>query len=179
MAEEIWDLYDVKGNKTGRTWERKRAKEIPEGFYHMVCDILVKHVDGDYLLMQRDPNKQPYPGHYEASAGGSALSGEDPLTCAHRELLEETGIDSHSFRLISNTVSERSKCIFYSYLTEVDCLKDSVILQEGETVAYKWVNRDGLLDYTKSELTIPSHNKRYESYLEELLKENDSTKNGK
>ena len=26
---EIWDLYDEKGNKTGETWERSRAKEIP------------------------------------------------------------------------------------------------------------------------------------------------------
>ena len=30
---EIWDLYDEQGNKTGETWERSRAKEIPEGRY--------------------------------------------------------------------------------------------------------------------------------------------------
>lgn len=171
MTEEIWDLYDVEGNKTGRTWERRRAKEIPEGYYHMVCDILVKHVDGDYLLMQRDPNKEAYPGRYEASAGGSALQGEDPLTCAHRELLEETGIDSHSFRLISNTVSDRSKCIFFSYVTIVDCPKDSIVLQEGETTDYKWVSKAGLIDYTNSDLSIATHNKRFEAYFEEIKNE--------
>ena len=171
MAEEIWDLYDAEGNKTGRTWERKRAKEIPEGYYHMVCDILVKHVDGDYLLMQRDPNKEAYPGRYEASAGGSALTGEEPLECAHRELLEETGIDSNSFRLISNTVSDRSKCIFFSYLTVVDCPKDSIVLQEGETTAYKWVSKDGLFEYADSDISIATHNKRYEAYYEELKNE--------
>ena len=32
---EIRDLYDEQGNKTGETRERSRAKEIPEGRYHI------------------------------------------------------------------------------------------------------------------------------------------------
>ena len=50
---EIWDLYDEQGNKTGETWERSRAKEIPEGRYHIVCDILIRHQDGSFLLTFR------------------------------------------------------------------------------------------------------------------------------
>ena len=45
---EIWDLYDEQGNKTGETWERSRAYEIPEGRYHIVCDVLVRHQDGSF-----------------------------------------------------------------------------------------------------------------------------------
>ena len=55
---ELWDLYDAEGRPTGVTWERDSGRDFPEGMYHIVCDILVKHTDGDYLLMQRDLNKQ-------------------------------------------------------------------------------------------------------------------------
>ena len=75
---EIWELYDEQGNKTGETWERSRAYEIPEGRYHIVCDILVRHQDGKFLLTLRDSRKEMYPGCWEASAGGSALAGETP-----------------------------------------------------------------------------------------------------
>ena len=39
---EIWDLYNREGKKTGRTWERSHGggKGIPDGYYHMVVDIL-------------------------------------------------------------------------------------------------------------------------------------------
>ena len=53
---EIWDLYNREGEKTGQTWERtfEGYKQIPEGCYHMVVDILVQHVDGSFLLTKRD-----------------------------------------------------------------------------------------------------------------------------
>ena len=91
---ELWDLYDENGNKTGETFAREMEKEhgLPKGRFHIVCDILVRHDDGTFLLMKRDERKDVYPGYWEASAGGSALAGETPLMCAKRELFEETGI---------------------------------------------------------------------------------------
>jgi 8-oxo-dGTP diphosphatase len=44
--------------------------------FHLVSEIIVKHEDGMYLLMQRDWKKPNSPGLYEATAGGSALKGE-------------------------------------------------------------------------------------------------------
>ena len=86
---EIWDAYDEKLNKIeGMTLVR--GEEVPDGVFHLVCEIIVKHADGTYLLMQRDPGKH-LGGMWEATAGGSALQGEDPMTCALRELSEETG----------------------------------------------------------------------------------------
>ena len=87
---EIWDAYDSDFNIIeGMTLIRGEENSIPDGIYHLVCTILVKHTDGTYLLMKRDLSKT-YPGMWEATAGGSALKGEDPLTCAFRELREET-----------------------------------------------------------------------------------------
>ena len=169
---EIWDLYDREGNKTGKTWERKfgNYKEIPEGYYHMVVDILVKHTDGSYLLTKRDMSKDVYPGYWEASAGGSALSGEEKLEAAKRELLEETGLTASSMELISHTFREPSHSMFYSYLAIVDADKDSVVLQEGETVDYKWVDDRGLIEYVDSDLAMKHHNDRYKDYIEQIRK---------
>lgn len=62
---------------------------IDDGMYHLVGEVIVKHIDGTYLIMQRDFKKH-YGGMWELTAGGSALLGETPLECAVRELREET-----------------------------------------------------------------------------------------
>ena len=67
-----------------------RGEPVPEGMYHLVSEVLVRHTDGSFLLMRRDPGKH-CGGLWEA-AGGSALRGEDAPACAGRELEEETGL---------------------------------------------------------------------------------------
>ena len=114
MASEIWDLYDLEGRKTGETWERSRAAEIPEGRVHIVCDILIRHRDGEFLLTRRDPNKKPYPGCLEASAGGSVLAGETAEEGARREMKEETGLDAGPLERISVTHRNGSKSVIMS-----------------------------------------------------------------
>ena len=167
---ELWDLYDRNGNRTGEVWERhhRNYMDIPEGWYHLVSDILVQHRDGSFLLTKRHIDKDLYPGYWEASAGGSAQLGEDPEDCAKRELFEETGILCNSFELVKITFSNRSPSLIYSYLAKVDCDKNSVVLQEGETTEYKWVDAAGLLAYAESELAIKSSVARYKSFYDKV-----------
>ena len=167
---EIWDLYDKEGRRTGQTWERSFGgyKQIPDGYYHMVVDILVQHVDGSFLLTKRDTSKDVYPGYWEASAGGSAIKGEEPEDAAKRELFEETGLTAISMKLVSRTFRDPSHSMFYSFLATVDADKDSVVLQEGETVDYKWVDDRGFIDYVESDLAIKTHNDRYKDVIERI-----------
>ena len=167
---ELWDLYDRNGNLTGEVWERRHGNymSIPEGRYHLVSDILVQHRDGSFLLTKRHIDKDLYPGYWEASAGGSAQLGEDPEDCAKRELFEETGILCNSFELVKITFSNRSPSLIYSYLAKVDCDKNSVVLQEGETTEYKWVDAAGLIEYAESELAIKSSVERYKSFYDKV-----------
>ena len=157
---EVWDAYDKDFNKISNMI-LIREEPIPEGIFHLVCDIIVKHKDGSYLLMQRDKRKH-FGGMWEATAGGSALRGETPLECAVRELREETGIESEHLTEIGRV---RSHNTFYvEFLCLTDCKKDSIILQDGETIAYKWVSRNELVSMKESELIT----ERMEKFIEEL-----------
>ena len=157
---ERWDAYDRNFQKVeGVTLIR--GEPIPEGLCHLVCDILVRHRDGTYLLMQRDRRKH-YGGMWEATAGGSALQNETPLECAVRELREETGIFSRELTEVGRVQSENT--VYVEFLCVTDCRKDSVRLQEGETIAYRWVSKEQLLAMQKEELVT----ERMQEYIEEL-----------
>lgn len=161
---EIWDAYFQDGTPAGRTLVR--GEPIPEGLYHLVCEILVRHVDGDYLLMQRDLRKTGYPGYWEATAGGSALQGEDAMTCARRELSEETGIAGGSFTEIGRFVSRDT--IYQQYLCVTDGDKAAVTLQEGETIAYRWVTEAEFVAFANSDGMIDTQRMRYQPFLRRM-----------
>ena len=165
---EIWDLYDEQGNKTGETWERSRAKEIPEGKYHIVCDILIRHRDGSFLLTLRDPGKDLYPGCWEASAGGSALAGETPEEAARREMAEETGLTAEKLDLIGITRKPETRSVIYAYLGEVACVKEDVRLQEGETAGFRWMEPLPFLQLIREEPVLQIQYPRYKPYLDRL-----------
>ena len=165
---EIWDLYDRQGNKTGETWERSRAMEIPEGKYHIVCDILIRHRDGSFLLTLRDPGKDPYPDCWEASAGGSALAGETPEEAARREMREETGLDAETMELIGTTWKPETRSVIFAFLGTVNCAKDAVRLQEGETAAYRWMAPEPFLRLIREEPVLKIQYPRYKPYLDRM-----------
>ena len=161
---EIWDEYDENFNIIdGVTLIRGEEESIPEGVYHLVVDILVKHKDGTYLLTKRDPNK-PNGSMWEASGGGSALKGENAYTAALRELKEETGIVAEKLEEVGRVVRPETKSIYAVFVCKTDCDKESIVLLEGETVAYKWVDRDTLVNMDGSELLTY----RVQTFLEEL-----------
>lgn len=137
---ELWDAYYRDGTPANRTLVR--GEPVPEGLYHLVCNVLVQHTDGEYLLMQRDLAKESWPGVFEASAGGSALQGEDMLAAAKRELAEETGIREGTFSLLYEGAGRTA--LHSGYLCVTDWPKDRITLQEGETVSYRWVTKEKL-----------------------------------
>ena len=163
---ELWDLYDKDGKPTGETHIRGEA--IPEGRYHIVCEVLLRHRDGDYLLMQRCADKYPNPGAWEATAGGSALSGEDALQCIRRELREETGLEGEDFRRVAYHVFDDRHSQISSFVAVTDDEKQSVRMQEGETQACRWVSEEEFIRFLRSGEGIVWQKMRYESYFRSL-----------
>ena len=158
---EIWDAYLADGTPAHQ--QLIRGQSIPEGLYHLSCDILVRHRDGDYLLMQRDTAKPNYGGWYEASAGGSALQGEDRLACARRELQEETGITQGDLTEIGRCIIKDT--IYHQYLCLTDCAKDSITLQPGETMSYRWVSEADFIAFIQSDQMIPRQRERFQPFF--------------
>ena len=48
---ELWDAYTRNGVKTGGVLVR--GQRMWPGIYHLVCEVLVRHIDGRYLCMIR------------------------------------------------------------------------------------------------------------------------------
>ena len=163
---ELWDGYYEDETLAGKDLVRGQA--IPKGLYHIVCDVLVCHEDGEYLLMQRDWKKETYPGMYESSAGGSVLKGETPLEGAKRELQEETGIVAENLQLLFRKVSQKSKAIHYGYLCITNQKKDSVCLQEGETISYLWLGKEEFLKFVDSDQFVASCRERFSEYFDSI-----------
>lgn len=164
---EKWDAYDKYGNILDGFL--LRGDVIPQGKLHLVVEIIVKHRDGSFLMMQRSEDKSSYPNYFEISAGGAVLQGETSKEGALRELKEETGIDSWiSFTPIHRVISEEGHYIFDNYLVITDVEKDSICYQEGETQSHQWIGLDTLNQYIEQELIVPSQAKR----LKELLAQN-------
>ena len=148
---ELWDAYNSNFEKIeGLILIREEQDKIPQGVYHLVCEILVRHTDGTYLLMKRDPTKPLFPNLWEATAGGSALKGESPVEGAMRELREETGIEAETLEQLDWSLGKT--CIHCRYLCVTNCAKDSIKLQEGETCDYRWVSAEEVLAMPESEL---------------------------
>ena len=159
---ELWDAYDESLNKIDDV-VLIRGEQIPSNCFHLVCEIIVKHKDGSYLIMQRD-NRKHFGGMWEATAGGSALQSENPLSCARRELREETGIIADNLVEIGRVLHHGHKSFYVEYLYITDVDKDSIVLQEGETSDYKWITANELRKLSKDELAT----QRILNFVEEL-----------
>lgn len=105
-------------------------------------------VDGEVILLsQEQPMKPTYPG----LPGGRIDEGEDPLSAAKRELLEETGYSSGAWELLAS-YNEGSKIDFENTLFLArDCKKIAdQHLDSGERIKVGLVSFDELLEAAKN-----------------------------
>lgn len=160
-ADELWDVLDANRRPVGRT--HRRGDLLPPGDYHMVVHVWVRNARGEYLLTQRAPNKG-YPLFWEAT-GGSAISGDDSLSAALRELREETGLapDPASGTLLRTLKS--SDCFADVWRFEYDFDLSKIVFQPGETVAARAARPEEILRLSREGKLVPY------SYLEEMMGE--------
>ena len=163
---ELWDAYNKNEEKVGV--DLVRGEAIPKGLYALAVSTVVRHKDGTYLLMKRDESKAIAPGFEEVGAGGAVQKGETPRQAAYRELWEETGIKATRLDPIFHLISEGTQGIYYGYLCLTDVPKDSIVLQAGETSAYRWVTQEELLAFCDSDACIPAQRIWLEGFLDEL-----------
>lgn len=138
MPKELWDAYDREGTPLG--YDLVRGEPMPDGSYHLVVEIHPITHDGRVLLTKRHPDK-PWGGYWEIT-GGSVVKGETPVQGALRELREETGVTVSETSLLPVYVEARQgidayPTIYHSYIAFFDPDKQTIRLQEGETIDYQ------------------------------------------
>ncbi|MBD5117384.1 MAG: NUDIX domain-containing protein [Ruminococcaceae bacterium] len=164
---EYWDLYDRNIQKTGEVIQR--GKTVPEGKYHLVCDIAVIDNMGRILLTKRHPDK-PYPLYWECS-GGSVVTGEMPIDGAVRELFEETGIKAEKEELTELGITYGNHAIYFNYLLRRDIELSSLVLQSDETVDAKLADKAEYERMVNENLIVPLVAGRFsELGVDKLLK---------
>ena len=85
---ETWDLLDLAGQPTGEV--HRRGTPLPDGRMHRAVHVWLYLPDGRLLIQQRASTTEHHPGRWGIT-GGSVLAGEDTLTAARRECVEELG----------------------------------------------------------------------------------------
>lgn len=138
--DEIWDVYDAAGNKTGRT--AKRVLPLAKGDYHLVVHIWIKNAANQWLIQKRADNLEWSPGWW-AATGGSVVAGEDSLTGAIRETEEEIGVTLKAEQLQHMERITRSDSIIDVWLAEAEVNLADCVLEDAVT-EIKWVSTDEL-----------------------------------
>ena len=140
---ELWDILDVNGKTTGRIHER--GKPMNKGEHHLEVSVWIENDNGEYLISQRSPNKT-YPNMWECT-GGSAVTGDDSLTTALKEVKEELGItlEPHNGRMIQHhlpcsTVGCHGLIDVWLFRQNVDI--SNIILAPDETCNAMWASHE-------------------------------------
>ncbi|MCD7826122.1 MAG: NUDIX domain-containing protein [Clostridiaceae bacterium] len=137
---ELWDVYNQKKERTGRTMVRNDWNMQP-GEYHLSVLGVLRRSDGKFLITKRAGTKEWAPGWWEVS-GGAALAGEDSKDAVLREIKEETGLDVSGwdggflFDYRRDNPKEKDNYFVDVYRFEGEFGDADIHLQESETEAY-------------------------------------------
>lgn len=95
--EELIDILDEKGNKTGEILTREQVHK--KGLWHRIVVVSIIDKNGHLLMQQRSNNKESNPSKWDVSVAGHITSGQNSIEAAIREVSEELGMKIHKEEL--------------------------------------------------------------------------------
>ena len=161
---EYWDVLDVKGKKTGRIVQR--GKKLGKNEFHLVVHVWIKNNLGKYLISKRTPNKT-YPNMWETT-GGAAISGDNSLKTALKEVKEELGIDLEPtkgqclFRIKKENGETPNFLDVWLFEEDIDI--SQIVFQQDETCDAKWVTKNEILEMIEKGDFVDTY-----SYLDKIF----------
>ena len=151
---EKYDLYDDERLLLGKTLTR--GQEPGKGENRMVVHICIFNSKGEMLIQQRVDEKKFFPSLWDISVGGCSVAGETSRMAAHRELLEEMGIDlDFSKKRAFFTINFHHGFDDWYILNNMDIDISTLTLQADEVQGVKWSSLDEILDLLKDNKFIP------------------------
>lgn len=139
---EILDIYDEKGNRTGRTAERSTF--LPKGDYFLCAHVILENQDGLFLIQKRSDKKPTRPGQWDITAG-AVDAGETSLDGALREAKEEIGLTLPRDQMQFLFRDRRRSCYHDVYYIKMPFSLKDCTMQETEVQALDLVSEEKLL----------------------------------
>lgn len=126
---------------------KQQGADATEGRWLVIPRTLCFILSGDdVLLMKRGEHRRVFPGRYNG-VGGHIERDEDPLACARREVLEETGLAVPDLRLravYNIDAGEQTGILLFVFTGTSDQREPLVESDEG---TLHWIPLASLLDY--------------------------------
>ena len=167
---ELWDIYDINKNKTGRTTTRKNF-ELKKGEYHIVVTAIILNSKNEILISKRAEHKR-HALMWECS-GGSILAGETSLEGMLREIKEELGIEFSKEEAIFLKEIRRDKIppdFKDLWLFQRDVKDEEITFPDGEAIDYKWVTIEEFVNMCNRKEIVHTVDFGLEEYNEALNK---------
>lgn len=138
---ELWDVYNINREKTGKVIDRHVCEILQDGEYHLVTEAIIINSKQEILMSKRAESKTKYPLMWECN-GGSVKSGEDTLQAILRELKEELGIAlNENEAIFYKTIrDDKAKDFKDIWIFRKDIYLKELSFTDNEVIEAKWVS---------------------------------------
>lgn len=176
--EELIDVLDNKGNKTGIIKKKSDIKK--DGDYHRAIAVLVINNNNEILMQKRSSNKKVYPNLWSIFVKGHVQAGETSIDACIRELSEEVGINitgnelNYLYTIFEEVIKENFiERIFYdTYILRKDFNLNDITIQEEELSEIKLVDSNNVISLIENndKSLVPNYEdyKRIITYLKDM-----------
>lgn len=100
---------------------------------------------------------------------GSVIAGEDSISGAKRELVEETGIKNIDKQIVFLGTITTKDWIVDSYIVKLDTPIYDLKLQDGEVINARWADMYEFEDMCSEKVIVPATINRFNLYRDKLI----------
>ena len=136
---EYRDLYDKNKQMTGKSYIK--GESIPDEYYNIIVNIIIKNSSDEFLIQKRVPKK----GGQWALTGGHPKAGETSLDGIKSEVREELGLNVDNENIILFTTLIIQNHFIDLYYLKKDINIGDLCFQKDEVDDVKWATKDEIL----------------------------------
>lgn len=161
---ELWDVYDIYREKTGKVHER--GKPLIKGEYYLVVNVWIMDSNNRILLTKRH-HKKNWGNHWECT-GGFVQMGESSLQGALREVFEEIGVKLNKEEGILLNQGRKYNYLIDTWIFKKDIKSNELTFQDGEVIDAKMVDENEYQEMCKNKLVTPNVRNFYKLYYNSI-----------
>lgn len=150
---ERYDVYNEDRELTGKVLDRGQVCE--KGENRLVVHICIFNSKNEMLIQKRVKSKKVAPGRWDLSVGGCSMSGEKTKQTAHREMLEEIGLDYDFTHHRPHLTINFEHGFDDYYFIEKDMDLTTLVLQREEVDEVRWASLDEILELLRNNQFVP------------------------